>query len=165
MGKERKKLLAIASSGGHWVQLMRLRPAWDNCDVAYMTTELAYRDETLAYAKEKGLSAPRFYKTIVATRWQKFSLVRQLFDILLVLIKERPNVIISTGAAPGFFAIRVGKLLGAKTLWVDSIANAEELSLSGQKICNHADVCLTQWPELAGQDGKEKTPQFWGAVL
>jgi UDP-N-acetylglucosamine:LPS N-acetylglucosamine transferase len=165
MKDRKKRLLAIASSGGHWVQLMRLRPSWDDCDVAYMTTELAYRDETILYAEERGLNTPRFYKTLVATRWQKFRLIRQLLDIMWVLVKERPDVVVSTGAAPGFFALSVGKLIGAKTIWIDSIANAEELSLSGQKICPHADVCLTQWPELAGDDTDINSPKYWGAVL
>ena len=46
-------------------------------------------------------------------------------------MRLRPDVVITTGAAPGYFAVRIGKLLGARVVWVDSIANAEELSLSG----------------------------------
>ena len=48
-----------------------------------------------------------------------------------------------TGAAPGYFAIRIGKLLGARTLWIDSIANAEELSMGGQLVAEKADLVLT----------------------
>ena len=65
----------------------------------------------------------------------------------------RPDVVISTGAAPGYFALRLGKLFGARTIWVDSIANAEEMSLSGRLAQRYADLWLTQWPEVAKRDG------------
>ncbi len=37
MAERRVRVLAVASGGGHWVQLLRLRPAWEGCDVAYAT--------------------------------------------------------------------------------------------------------------------------------
>ena len=54
-----------------------------------------------------------------------------------------------------------GKLLGAKTIWVDSIANAQELSLSGKRAGKFADLWLTQWQELSNKNG----PQYGGSVL
>ena len=50
---------------------------------------------------------------------------------------------------------------GAKTGWVDSVANAEELSLAGKKVSKIADVWLTQWPEVASEDG----PLYKGRVF
>jgi hypothetical protein len=79
------------------------------------------------------------------------------------MIKHRPDVVISTGAASGYFALRIGKLFGAKTIWLDSIANAEELSLSGAKVQKHADLWLTQWEHLANP--QEGGPEYKGAVL
>jgi hypothetical protein len=48
------------------------------------------------------------------------------------LLRVRPDVIVSTGAPCGYVAIRMGRLLGARTLFIDSIANAVQPSLSGQ---------------------------------
>ena len=73
----------------------------------------------------------------------------------------RPNIVISTGAAHGYLAIRFAKIVGAKTMFIDSIANAEQLSLSGELAVSHADVMLTQWPELS--DGS--AIQYYGSVL
>jgi hypothetical protein len=73
----------------------------------------------------------------------------------------RPDVVISTGAAPGFLALRLGRLLGARTIWVDSVANGEELSMSGKLAGRYADLWLTQWEHLAHEGG----PQFRGNVL
>ena len=81
--------------------------------------------------------------------------------VLWVIIRLRPNIIISTGAAPGFFALVFGKLFGAKTIWVDSIANVEQLSVSGQKVKRFADLWLTQWKHLAKPNG----PYYKGGVL
>ena len=60
-----------------------------------------------------------------------------------------------------FFGVFFGRLLGARTIWVDSIANADELSLSGRKAGRFAHLWLTQWPELARAQG----PHYQGAVL
>ena len=78
-----------------------------------------------------------------------------------VVVRMTADVVISTGAAPGYFALRVGKLLGARTIWIDSMANADGLSLSGRKIGPHADLWLTQWPHLAAPHG----PFYAGGVL
>ena len=146
------KVLAVASGGGHWVQLLRLLPAFDNCDVAYVTVSETYRSQ---------ISRGRFYVVPDATRWNKLRLFWMGIQLMRILLSERPDVVISTGAAPGFFAIRLGRVLGARTIWIDSIANVERLSMSGEKIGPHVDLWLTQWPHLARRDG----PHFVGAVL
>jgi UDP-N-acetylglucosamine:LPS N-acetylglucosamine transferase len=145
-------LLVVASGGGHWIQLCRMVPAFSDCDVAYMTTLASYRDL---------VGNSRFYVVHDANLRKKVALLRMALTIAIVLLWERPHVVVSTGAAPGYFALRLGRLLGAKTIWVDSMANAEQLSVSGRKIGRHADLWLTQWPHLATPSG----PYYEGAVL
>ena len=142
------RVLAVASGGGHWVQLLRMRPAWDGCDVAYATTHSDYEKE-VRDAGSAATSKPRFHCFPDANRHQKLRLVYQLLMVALIIIKERPDVVISTGASAGYFALRIAKYLGRRTIWVDSIANAEELSLAGKRVERFADLWLTQWPELA----------------
>lgn len=148
--------MAIASRGGHWVQLRRIRTAWEGCEVIWVTTHPGYRAEIVTDGGDA-----RFYAVTDANRWQRARLLRQLWQIFRVVLRERPDVIVTTGAAPGYFAVRLGRLLGARTVWIDSIANAEELSLSGRKAGRYADLWLTQWPHLERDDG----PQYRGAVL
>lgn len=155
MSRTRPKVLAVASGGGHWVQLRRVSPAFRGTEIVYVTVEPSYRSEV------EGQEGARFRLVVDATRWNKVKLVRMLLQIAWIVATERPDVVVSTGAAPGYFAIRFGKLFGAKTMWIDSIANVEHLSMSGQKIMKHADRCLTQWEHLATRDGAE----FSGAVL
>ena len=152
MRSERKKILAISSGGGHWVQLLRLRPAFEGADVVYATVREGYR-------KDVG-DAP-FRLISDGNRWNKFKLLKSAAGIFLLLLRERPDVVISTGAAPGYFGVRFGKWLGARVIWVDSVANAEELSMSGMKAGSFADLWLTQWQHLAREEG----PQWMGSVL
>lgn len=154
-------VMAISSAGGHWVQLMRLRPAWSGMRVTYVTTDPGSEEVLRQDATEAGEAAPGFATVAEANRWQKLRLIKQLSQITFLLLRYRPDVVVSTGAAPGYFALRIGRLLGARTIWIDSMANAEELSLSGQKIGKHVDLWLTQWEHLARPEG----PFYLGAVL
>lgn len=147
-----KKILAIASGGGHWVQLLRLRPAFEGSQVTYVTTIDGY---------QSALGDAKCFVIKDASRWDKLGLLIMLFQIFFILIQIRPDVLITTGAAPGVFALRLGKLFRAKTLWLDSIANAEDISLSGKIAGPHADLWLTQWQELE----KEEGPFYKGRVL
>lgn len=155
-----RKVLAIASGGGHWVQLRRMRGAWAGCRTAYVTTQEGYRAEVMNDPAQRG-SAPEFHVIPDANRWQKVRLLRQLLAIMRVMALFRPDVVVTTGAAPGYFAIRIAKLIGAKAIWIDSIANGDELSLSGRKAGRHADLFLTQWEHLAKPEG----PHYLGSVL
>lgn len=152
MAKTKPKVLAISSGGGHWVQLLRLRPALEGCDVTFATVNPSYR------ADVPGAS---FRVIPNASRWNKVGLLRTAGSIFWLILSERPDIVISTGAAPGYFGVRIGKLLGARTAWIDSVANVEELSMSGRKAGRCTDLWLTQWPHLARTDG----PQYAGSVL
>jgi UDP-N-acetylglucosamine:LPS N-acetylglucosamine transferase len=152
MAARRPKVLAVSSGGGHWVQLVRLSPAFVDSEVIFATVRPGYRADVTGAA---------FRVIPDANRWSKLGLLKTALGVGWLLLRERPDVVISTGAAPGFFAIVLGRWFGARTIWVDSVANAEELSLSGQKAGRFAHLWLTQWPHLA----KEGGPQYFGNVL
>lgn len=155
------RIVAVASAGGHWVQLMRLRAAWAGCDVTYVTTDPGQAAVLRKLALLEGQPEPKLRVIVEGNLWQKHRLVYMLFQMLVLMVWLRPSAIISTGAAPGYFALRIGKMLGARTVWIDSIANAGEMSRSGRKIEKYADLWLTQWPHLVGPNG----PYFIGSVL
>jgi len=92
--------------GGHWVQLLRLRPAFDGHDVAYVSVQSDYAEQ---------VPGARFYCVRDATRWSRWDLVKMMAQVTWVLIRERPDVVISTGAAPGVAALWFSKLIDAKT--------------------------------------------------
>jgi hypothetical protein len=147
------KLLAISSGGGHWIQLLRLRPAFEGCVVTYATVREGYRSDVGSGADFRVIHD--------GNRWKKVDLIRSALGVLWLLLRLKPDVVVTTGAAPGYFGVRFGKWLGARVIWVDSIANAEELSLSGEKAGSFVDLWLTQWPHLARDGG----PQHMGSVI
>jgi UDP-N-acetylglucosamine:LPS N-acetylglucosamine transferase len=146
-----KKVLAVASFGGHWIQLLRLRPAFRAHDVLYVTT-------SNARVPDEGARL----KTVAdASMWDKPALAKMFLQMAAIVVRFRPDIVITTGAAPGYAALVFGKLVRARTIWIDSIANSEELSSSGRRAGRWADLWLTQWEDLATSDG----PEFWGRVL
>jgi hypothetical protein len=149
----RSKVLAVASGGGHWLEMCRLYPAFENLDVAFASVHPAYAEQVPHH---------RFYVVRDVTRWDRWGLIVLTAQLLRILVIERPSVVITTGSAPGLFALTIAKLLlRARTMWIDSIANCEQLSSSGMRARRVADVWLTQWPLLERANG----PSYWGAVL
>jgi UDP-N-acetylglucosamine:LPS N-acetylglucosamine transferase len=134
------------------VQLLRLRPAFAGCDVSYVTVN---RDAA------EDLGEERLHIVNDATRWNKAGLLLMALRIAWIVLRERPDVVLSTGAAPGYFAMIAGRMFGARTMWLDSLANTERLSLSGERAGKFCDAWLTQWPHLARENG----PDYRGAVL
>jgi len=152
MLRKSKKIMAISSGGGHWVQLLRLVPAFSDCDLVFVTVDKIYMQQ---------VADCRFYSVNDATRWNKFGLIVMAIKMVIILVRERPDVVVTTGAAPGVFGIIFGRLLRCRTIWIDSIANVERTSMSGQRAGKFADLWLTQWPHLAKDGG----PTYLGAVL
>lgn len=145
-------MLAVSSSGGHWEQLMALREAFSDCEVSFATTmaDLLERD---------GLHHGHIIHD--CNRGHVFALAKCIIQSLVLMARVRPGIVISTGAAPGLLCLMIGRAFGVKTIWIDSVANAERLSMSGKIAQRIAHVCLTQWQHLATPRG----PHFVGAVL
>ena len=148
-----RRIVAIASGGGHWIQLQRLRPAFEGCDVAYVSVYPDYADD---------LPGERFYCVSDVTRVSILKLLILIPQFVRIMLKEKPDVVITTGSAPGLIGLAVARLVTrARTVWIDSIANCERMSSSGLQARRVAHQWLTQWESLARPEG----PHYWGAVL
>lgn len=147
----RKHILAIASGGGHFIQLLRLRPAWEAHDVTYATVHAA---SAIDVAPAPLLT----FRDVSRADWWLLPIA--FWDVARILLRVRPDVIITTGALPPLLALLLARPFGVRTLWVDSIANSEELSGSGKLAGRLASAAVTQWPRLT-------TPRIehWGSVL
>lgn len=146
-----KKILAISSGGGHWEQLMILNEALEGQEVVYATT-------VPGLAEKAGVG----FAHLIAdcNRTDMAAILRCLGSVFVLIRRERPDLIVTTGAAPGFIALCLGKMFGARTIWIDSIANSEKLSMSGRLAHLLADLHLTQWEHLAGM-----RTRYLGSVL
>lgn len=147
----RPRVLAVGSAGGHWIQLMRLKRAFEGCDVTFVST----------LDQGRAVRNVPFHVVPDANRSEKRAMVMLILAMLRIVLAERPDVVVSTGAAPGYWALRIGRMFGARTIWLDSLANVDELSMSGRLAGPFADMWLTQWPHLARPEG----PSFAGRVI
>jgi UDP-N-acetylglucosamine:LPS N-acetylglucosamine transferase len=148
-----RKVMAIASGGGHWVQLRRIMPAFEGLEVFYVSLDPSSASD---------VPGKRYYTVRDVSRRDRLGFLVLAGQLARILARERPDVVITTGSAPCLVALALAKtFLRAKTIWIDSIANAERLSSSGAQARRVADVWLTQWEHLARPGG----PQYWGAVL
>jgi UDP-N-acetylglucosamine:LPS N-acetylglucosamine transferase len=135
------KICVAASSGGHLVQLLGLGPSWQQYETIYVTTD----DGIAGELNRTG----RVYTVTDCNRRRLLRVAKAFFKCAKIAMSERPDVVISTGAAPGLLMCVLGKITGAKVIWIDSITNTQRLSLSGRLVRPFADLLLTQWQELA----------------
>ena len=83
--------------------------------------------------RPRPMPAPGTTPSATSRRRDRLGFLVVLWQLVRILIRERPDVVVTTGAAPGFVALAAAKLLlGCRTIWIDSIANAERLSSSAR---------------------------------
>ena len=152
--KDNLKVCFAASAGGHLTQLLKIVPSFKDYNVMSVTTSKLVAEKLKIYG--------RTYIISECNRRHFFRTIRSLYQAVKITFRERPDVVISTGAEPAFLICITAKLLGGRIVWVDSIANVQRLSLSGKLIRPFADLFLTQWPELADEN---KKIEYAGALL
>lgn len=136
------KACFVASSGGHWEELMCLRPIADEHDTFYVT-------EAGGQAKDSSLE--NVYLVPQINRRQKDFLWRFLKLMLSagrIMLREKPKVVITTGALISFPFCLYAKLLGAKVVYLETFARVHDRSLTGRLVYPLADLFLVQWESL-----------------
>lgn len=151
---EKLKICLVASAGGHTIQLLKLAENWNGHETFCITTTEVVKVKLQRYGK--------VYTVGECNREHPLRVIRVATKCISVIIRERPDVVISTGAAVGCITCFWGWLLGAKVVWLDSITNVDRISLSGRMVRYIADVFLVQWPELAK---KYSNVEYLGAVI
>lgn len=151
------KILMVASHGGHYVQL---------CKAEYFLKSRNGEGEleTVKVSTNTSLLESGMVDYVVDD-FNANSLgvaLKVLWCSLKILISEKPSLVISTGALPGLMFCISARLLNIKTVWIDSVANYDELSKSGKAARYIVSVCCTQWPHLSM---KYRRLKFVGRVL
>jgi hypothetical protein len=144
----------VASAGGHLNELLKVTQDCINDNTFAVTTWAAVNGALRRVG--------RVYAVGECNRRHPFRVMIMLLRCVRIVLSQRPDVIVSTGAAVGCVMCLLAKLTGARVIWLDSITNVERLSLSGRLVRPFADLFLVQWPELAqGYRGVE----YIGAVI
>lgn len=138
-----KKICFVASGGGHLMEIMKLVPAVEGHDL-YIVTEKNT-------ASEGPISKYKHYYVFQQERRKVNFVFRFLSNIVLslfYLLKERPDVIISTGAGAAYPTCRLGKLMGKKIIFLESFARSKNKSKTGELMYPIADHFLVQWEDM-----------------
>lgn len=137
------KICLASSSGGHFSQLRQLKEIYGNYETFWVleknqTTINFSKDNKVYYLKQQERKNIGFI----------FKLIINIISSLKLIIKERPNVIITTGAGAVFPACLFGKILGSKIIFIESYAKISSPTLTGKIIYKFADMFYVQWEEM-----------------
>jgi UDP-N-acetylglucosamine:LPS N-acetylglucosamine transferase len=133
---------------------LKLADSWAGLETVYITTTEVPRNKLSKFG--------RIYVVGECNRQHPWRVIKVLLRCIRIIFREKPDVVISTGAAVGCIVCFLQWVTGGKIVWIDSIANVEKLSLSGRMVRPIADLFLTQWPELTSRYDKVK---YVGAVV
>jgi len=122
-----RKMLLVASTGGHLAQLVRLSPGLGASDDSLWVTFRTPQSESLLAGKRV------HYVPYVRSR-DLLGAIKAANVIRRVVRQERFDLAVSTGAAIAVSALPIAKLAGIETLYIESVSRVEGPSLSGRMI-------------------------------
>lgn len=127
------RICLAASGGGHVRQLLDLQAVWSRHDHFFMTEDTAL-GATLAKS-HRTYFVPHYawgQTKLGAPMRMAMRAIKSFFRSASVMLRERPDVIISTGAGAVFFPVVWARLLGARVVVIESFARFEKPSLFGR---------------------------------
>lgn len=136
------KLCFAASSGGHFEQLMMLKPLMDKYDSFIVTEKTKYNLDK----KDK-----RTYFLLQTNRKEKkflFNIIYNLLNSLLIFYKEKPDIIITTGVLAIIPLCLICKLFKKKLIYIESFAKVNSPTRSGKLLYKYADKFYIQWESM-----------------
>ncbi len=136
------KIGFIASSGGHWEELMCLQEIAKEHDSFYITEEGGQANDSKLDNVYTVRQINRREKTFL------FKFIMLFITAVKLLRKEKPDVVITTGALIAFPFCLIAKLLGTKVICVETFARVTNKSITGRLIYPFADLFLVQWEPL-----------------
>ena len=136
------KIVFAASSGGHFEQLMMLKPLMEKHDSILVTEKTDYSmgktDVKTYYMKQINRKELLFIPKFIGNS----------FRALSIIIKERPKVMITTGVLAIVPLALLMKLFGGKLIYIESFAKVTSKTLSGKLLYKFADQFYVQWEEM-----------------
>lgn len=133
------KVCFITSSGGHLTHLVQLKEWWKNKERFWVTFE---KEDSKSILKDE-----KKYWCYFPTNKNIKNLIKNTFLAIRILLKEKPDLIVSTGAAPAIPFFYLGKLLGAKVVYIEVYDRIEKPTITGKLVYPISDLFVLQWEE------------------
>lgn len=137
---EKMKICLVGSSGGHLAHLNMLKPFWKDQERFWVTFD---KEDARSILKDE-----KMYFCHFPTNRNLKNLIKNTFLAIKVLKKEKPNVIISSGAAVAVPFFYIGKLFGAKTVYIEVFDRIDKPTVTGKLVYPVTDKFIVQWEEM-----------------
>lgn len=134
------KVCLVGSSGGHLTHLYMLKPFWQDKERFWVTFDKADARSIL--------EGETFYPCHYPTNRNLKNLIRNTILAWKVLRKEKPDLIVSSGAAVAVPFFYLGKLFGAKTVYIEVFDRIDASTLTGKLVYPVTDKFVVQWEEM-----------------
>lgn len=134
------KVCLVGSSGGHLTHLYLLKPFWKDRERFWVT----FDKEDARSILENEIFYPCYYPT---NRNLK-NLIKNTILAFKILRKERPDIIVSSGAAVAVPFFYLGKIFGAKTVYIEVFDRIDAPTMTGKLAYPVTDRFIVQWEEM-----------------
>jgi hypothetical protein len=149
--------ISVGASSGHMAELLRLlehADRWPCLPTLYVTTG----EQFVRKIRRRG----HVECVGECNRRSPLKILKVAVKALGIVMKHRPNVLITTGSLPlAIVAIWV-RMFGGKVVWIDSIANMRRFSMSGRLVYRFADLFITQWDDVASRMSRAR---YFGQIV
>lgn len=143
---QKRKILLVSSDGGHLAQILELKELFERYDYLLVTEKAP---STVPLSQHYNV---KFVRARPEGKNRKLgfyiSLLQNSFTSLLILLTQRPKVIITTGSHTAIPFCLLGKMMGIKVVWILSYARINSKAASANLIYPLADRFLVQWPNM-----------------
>lgn len=137
-----KKICFAASSGGHYEQLMMLKPLMDRYECCIVTEETDYK------AAVKGKKMFYMHQVNRKEKTMLFWMIINSFKSMELLLTEKPDVVITTGVLAMIPLCLLTKLCGKKLIYIESFAKVYSPTVTGKLMYKCADRFYVQWKSM-----------------
>ena len=134
------KICLVGSSGGHLTHLYMLQSFWETKDRFWVTFD---KEDAKSLLKDE-----KVYHCYYPTNRNVKNLIRNTALAWKVLRKEKPDLIISSGAAVAVPFFWLGKLFRAKTIYIEVLDRIDAGTMTGKLVYPVTDRFVVQWEEM-----------------
>lgn len=139
-----KKVIFTSSAGGHFAELMCLEKLFDEYEYLIVTE----KTESVLKLKEKYNMEFLKYGSRFYPFKYIFVLLYNIIKSIKIILRFKPDTVVSTGAHTGGIVCYIAKIFGAKIIYIESLAKTKTLSITGKNLYKKADVFFVQWEGL-----------------
>lgn len=134
------KICLVGSSGGHLAHLYMLKPFWEEKNHFWVTFN---KEDANSMLKNENV-----YYCYFPTNRNIKNLIRNTFLAIKILFQEKPDLLISTGAAVAVPFFYIGKLMGKKLIYIEVFDRIDKSTLTGKLVYPITDIFIVQWEEM-----------------